>query len=160
MRRLPLAFALLVAVAFSQTPPAAQSSTSVQRAHVLRLKPGADLVESIREYARANSVRSAAVLTAVGSLTQARIRFADRPQFRTLSRKFEIVSLAGVIDAAGGHLHIALSDGRGRTLGGHVDKGCLVYTTAEIVLAEFPELEFAREPEPASGYRELVIGAR
>jgi uncharacterized protein len=156
MRFLMVVPALLCAGMLS-AQPRTEASTSVQRAHVLRLRPGADLVESMRQYLRTAKVRSAAVVTVVGSLKEARIRFADRNGFRTFTRKFEIVSLTGTLDGSGGHLHIALSDGNGRTMGGHVDQGCIVYTTAEIVLMEFPELEFAREREPASGYSELVI---
>jgi uncharacterized protein len=149
--------ALLYAASLFAQQPRREASTSVQRAHVLRLRPGDDLIESIRRYVRTANIRSAAVVTVVGSLKEARVRFANRNEFRTFARKFEIVSLTGTLDPSGGHLHISLSGGDGRTVGGHVDKGCLVYTTAEIVLMELPELDFAREKEPASGYDELVI---
>lgn len=34
--------------------------------------------------------------------------------------------------------------------------GSVGYTTAEIVLAELPGVEFSREPDSTYGYRELV----
>ena len=35
--------------------------------------------------------------------------------------------------------------------------GCLVNTTAEIVLAELPDTVFTRERDEATGYEELAI---
>jgi predicted DNA-binding protein with PD1-like motif len=70
---------------------------------------------------------------------------------------FEIVSLVGTVGMTGSHLHLSISDGHGRMLGGHLLDGCLVYTTAEIVMASFPNLVFRREMCENSGYPELVI---
>jgi hypothetical protein len=44
-------------------------------------------------------------------------------------------------------------------LGGHVARGCIVRTTAEIVLALLPEHCFSREHDVRSGFAELVIRA-
>jgi hypothetical protein len=96
----------------------------------------------------------------VGSLTQAVIRLADRDYHSQFEGKFEIVSLTGTLSVNGSHLHISISDGDGRTLGGHLVPGCRVYTTAEIVLAAFPDLVYRREPCEQSGYDELVIFPR
>ena len=40
---------------------------------------------------------------------------------------------------------------------GHLRPGCLVNTTAEIVLAELPDTVFTRERDEATGYEELAI---
>ncbi len=45
----------------------------------------------------------------------------------------------------------------GRVLGGHLLEGNRVYTTAELVIGELPELEFRRETDPVSTYQELTI---
>ena len=42
-------------------------------------------------------------------------------------------------------------------LGGHLLDGCIVQTTAEIVLAILPEVSFSRRHDTATGYAELVI---
>lgn len=64
----------------------------------------------------------------------------------------------GTLSATGGsHLHLAVADSTGRTLGGHLLAGCRVYTTAEVVLVALPELKFTRETDPAFGYKELVV---
>ena len=137
--------------------PASSAVTSVTRTHVLRLRPGADLVDSIRSYASPKHIRAARVSTIVGSLKSAKIRYADQSGYTALDGKFEIVSAVGMIDPAGGHLHLSVSDGSGKTLGGHVGSGCIVYTTAEVVLTELPDLTFTREKDKDSGYNELVV---
>ena len=57
----------------------------------------------------------------------------------------------------GCHLHISVSDPYGVTMGGHLLKGCLVRTTAEIVVLPLEGVRFARELDPATGYKELVV---
>ena len=55
------------------------------------------------------------------------------------------------------HLHMALSTATGQVFGGHVAPGCIVRTTAEVLLALLPEWAFAREPDVTTGYDELVL---
>ncbi|MBC8111541.1 MAG: DUF296 domain-containing protein, partial [Verrucomicrobia bacterium] len=71
--------------------------------------------------------------------------------------KFEIVSLVGMFSVNGSHVHISVSDSTGKTLGGHISEGNLIYTTAEILLGIMPEYNFKREHDPESGYKELRI---
>jgi predicted DNA-binding protein with PD1-like motif len=55
---------------------------------------------------------------------------------------------------------MSVSDAQGRVFGGHVAPGCIVRTTAEILLAVLPGHAFSRELDAAgSGYHELVIRA-
>jgi hypothetical protein len=39
----------------------------------------------------------------------------------------------------------------------HMMPGCLIYTTAEIIIGILPHLSFRREPDAQTGYLELVI---
>ncbi len=127
------------------------------RVHVLRLRPGQDLFSSLQDYAKRHEIRAGIVLTTVGSLEEARLRLADRSVETAYKGKMEIVSLVGTIDAGSAHLHLSVSDGRGRTVGGHLVKGCRVYTTAEVAIGELADLRFSRETDPESGYAELKI---
>lgn len=122
-----------------------------------RLKPGQDLLDEIERFVAENNIRAGCILSAVGSLTQATLRFANRNTYHTCTGHFEIVSATGTVSTHGCHLHIAISDGNGQTLGGHLVSGCTIYTTAEIVLAVFPHLVYRREPCELSGYDELVV---
>ena len=138
-------------------PPSA-AAASPTRAYALRLRPGDDLREALLAYVAAQGIEAGAVLTCVGSLTVATLRLANQEGPTEYRGHFEIVSLVGTLSAAGGsHLHLAVADSTGRTLGGHLLRGCRVYTTAEIVLVALPALQFTRETDPTFGYRELVV---
>lgn len=104
-------------------------------------------------------LEGACILTCVGSLSEANLRFANQPEGTALAGKFEIVSLTGVMSMHGSHYHMAIADSTGRTLGGHLLKGCLIYTTAEIIVGILPQYRFRREFDAASGFRELTIDA-
>ncbi len=141
--------------------PAASAVTgSALEAHAFRLRPGEDLLGGILAQARALELRAGCVLTAVGSIRHLRLRFADQPGPTELEGRFEIVSLSGTVTRDVAHLHLAVSDGEGRTLGGHLVPGNPVYTTAEIVLGELPGTVFSRETDPVTSYRELIVAPR
>jgi predicted DNA-binding protein with PD1-like motif len=125
--------------------------------HVFRLKPGSDLIQEIRAWAKSNRIRAASVVTTVGSLKRLNLRYANQSDGVAQEGKYEITSLVGTIADSGLHLHLQVSDTKGNSIGGHLLEGNLIFTTAEIVLVEFPELSFSREPDEASGYHELVI---
>ena len=113
--------------------------------YTFRLKPGQDLFEEIEQFVRAQAVEAGCVLCSVGSLTHASIRLANRESPSEFEGHFEIVSLTGTVSTYGSHLHISISDGEGKTVGGHLVEGCKVYTTAEIVLAAFEDVIYRRE---------------
>jgi predicted DNA-binding protein with PD1-like motif len=147
-----------VGAASDVEPAAVPASPMTVRA--LRLGPGADLKRDLSRFARANGMRAGIVLTCVGSLTRAVVRLADQPEATTFEGKHEIVSLVGTLSPDGDHLHVAISDGQGRTVGGHLMEGSIVYTTAEIAVGELEALAFARELDPRTTFRELVVGPR
>ncbi|MBW4657889.1 MAG: DNA-binding protein [Drouetiella hepatica Uher 2000/2452] len=124
----------------------------------LRLHPQQDLKAELEAFVQTQGIEAACIITCVGSLTQAAVRFAGQADGTLLEGKFEIVSLAGVMSRHGSHYHMAIADSTGRTLGGHVMPGCLIYTTAEIIIGILPHLSFWREPDPITTYQELAIG--
>jgi uncharacterized protein len=130
------------------------------RAIALRLRPGADLKGELLALATRERIRAGWVLTCVGSLSQARLRLAGGTDHATWQGAFEIVALTGTLSQDGGHLHLAVADHRGRTVGGHLAEGCTVRTTAEVVLAADDRLVFAREHDPATGYEERGVRQR
>ncbi|WP_259404427.1 PPC domain-containing DNA-binding protein [Hymenobacter sp. HSC-4F20] len=139
----------------SSVPSPAVSSTL--RAYALRLKPGQDLRRELEAFAQAHHLRAAAVLTCVGSLTTTSLRLANQEGGTQYHGHFEIVSLVGTLSVNGSHLHLSVADSTGRTVGGHLLEGSIVYTTAELVLGELPELDFRREPDATYGYQELTV---
>jgi predicted DNA-binding protein with PD1-like motif len=126
----------------------------------IRLTPGLDLRQAIEAAVRSQGCHATFVLSGIGSLSAAGLRFAGAQQPQRLSGDMEILSLSGSVASNGSHLHMALSTATGEVLGGHVASGCIVRTTAEILLALLPEWEFAREPDAVTGYDELVVRAK
>lgn len=135
-----------------------RSMENVQTAiHVIRLKPGQDLLKEIDHFVRTNKVEAGWIVTCVGSLTQTNLRFANQPNGTIANGHFEIVSLTGTISIHGSHLHLSASDSMGRTSGGHLLDQNLVYTTAEIVIGESKDLVFSREKDGSTEWKELQI---
>ena len=126
-------------------------------ARTIRLRPGDDPKTALDALAETEAWEAASVLTCVGSLRKAVLRFANQEDAVTLTGHFEIVSLTGIFSRYGGHYHIAISDGQGRTYGAHLMDGSEVYTTAEILLAVLADVRFLRSFDPATGYEELDI---
>ena len=136
---------------------------------VLRLAPGDDLRAALQALCGATAaasnptervstapIRAACVISAIGSLTRAVLRYAGEPGGSVIDGPLELVTLAGTLGAGGVHLHASVSDAEGRIYGGHLMPGCTVRTTAEIVLGLLPNHVFDRVPDPATGYLELL----
>ncbi|MBD1928236.1 DNA-binding protein [Trichocoleus sp. FACHB-90] len=123
----------------------------------VRLKPNQDLRKSLKEFGVQQGIKAGFILTAIGSLKLATIRFANQNSSTVLNDKFEILSLNGTLANTGIHLHIAISDKQGKTIGGHLDNGCIIYTTAEIVIGESENFTFIRTLDEQTGYQELEI---
>jgi len=126
--------------------------------YTFRLRPGDDLLDSINSFVQEKKIEAGCILSGVGSLTRVTLRFANRGDHSTFDGHFEIVSITGTVSVHGSHIHISVSDGDGKTTGGHLAQGCKIYTTAEIVLAVFEDIAYKRELlENDSGYEELVV---
>ena len=130
----------------------------------IRLTPGQDLRAALEAAVQAQNCRAAFVLSGIGSLSTAGIWLAGAAQPTRLNGDMEILTLSGTVAVDGGktssHMHMAVSTATGQVLGGHVAPGCIVRTTAEVLLALLPDWEFTREPDTQTGYDELVVRAR
>lgn len=125
--------------------------------HCFRLRRGDDLLGGIQAYADAHGIRAAAVLSAVGCLTRWEVRDASGVDVQCGTEDVEIVSLMGTVSCAGSHLHASFARRDLTVFGGHLRTGCVVNTTAEIVLAELADISFTRAPDAETGYDELVV---
>jgi len=131
------------------------------KTYTFRLKPNQDLFDSIETFAADKKIEAGCLLSAVGSLTHATLRLANRETYNEYEGHYEIVSITGMVAVSGSHIHVSISDENGVTIGGHLVLGCKIYTTAEIVLAVFDDVVYARELlENDSGYEELVVRDR
>lgn len=149
-------------------------------AHVCRLKPGVDIVQSIQAAAIAASQATSqcsavVVISCVGSVSSLTLRMANASAtandasayspFRTWNEPLEIVSLVGTIAVdvkekskhnVSFHLHMSVSDKDGAVYGGHFVKG-VVNTTMELVIGTISHVQFSRVYDPSTGYRELEV---
>jgi predicted DNA-binding protein with PD1-like motif len=135
----------------------------------LRLPPGAELKASLQAFVGNKDIQASFVLACVGSVKQVKLRLAnakpsgsaDEDIVEFKDKCFEIVSLQATFAANGDcHMHVALADETGATIGGHVIS-LIVHTTAEIVMGDVSEEHsFTRAFDPTTGYKELVIKPR
>eukprot|EP00571_Detonula_confervacea_P005961 CAMPEP_0172332150 /NCGR_PEP_ID=MMETSP1058-20130122/62290_1 /TAXON_ID=83371 /ORGANISM="Detonula confervacea, Strain CCMP 353" /LENGTH=195 /DNA_ID=CAMNT_0013049427 /DNA_START=37 /DNA_END=624 /DNA_ORIENTATION=- len=142
-------------------------------AHCLRLRPGDKLMPSLKQAASIILDRipreqcgSAFVITAVGSLQDVTLRLANASRInrdahdgndikRYANKRFEVVSLTGTFSRDDGcHVHISLADAEGNVVGGHLIDG-VIFTTCELVLGTAHGVEFSREIDNDTGYKEL-----
>jgi hypothetical protein len=123
----------------------------------LRLQPGADLRRVLEAWMGEQQEQAGCVLSAVGSLSVAQLRFAGAAEATVIHGELEILSFSGTLSPDGAHLHIAIANSSGAVIGGHLCAGSLVRTTAELVIGLLPEWRFSRELDPATGYPELRI---
>lgn len=133
------------------------AQTSSSEVLAVRLKPGQDLKTELQALVKRLGWKAACVVTCVGSLNKGFLRFANQETGTPISGKLEILSLSGTLSGEACHLHLSVADSTGKTYGGHLLEGNPVYTTAEVVVMHLKELEFKRETDPATGYKELDI---
>jgi predicted DNA-binding protein with PD1-like motif len=132
--------------------------------HVLRLVPGDDLRLSLEaafaDLAKTHGIAAACIVSAVGSLSRAVLRYADKASGSDINAPLELLMLSGTLSPDGAHLHASVADEQGEVRGGHLMPGCLVRTTAEVVIALLPGWEFRRELDAATGFNELQARPR
>ena len=125
--------------------------------HAFRLTKGQDLKIELEKYIEENNIKAGVILSCVGCLYEAVIRNAGGKECIKLEKDVEIVSATGTFSTDGCHIHISVSDEELNTYGGHLKDGCLVNTTAEVVILELGSYSFTREMDDSTGYKELVV---
>lgn len=136
------------------------SSSGSLACHCIRLHRGDDLLLSIRALAAEKNIDAGVVLSAVGCISEGKVRDASGVTVQEIHDHCEIVSLNGTVSAQRCHLHIALSKEDLSTLGGHLCVGCIINTTCELVIAELPGVSFGVEQDDETGYDELIFSEK
>ena len=125
--------------------------------HCFRLTRGTDLKGALLSYASEHRLRAAAVVSAVGCVLSWRYRDASGSALKQGDSHAEILCVHGTLYDGGCHLHVALAGEDGFAFGGHLMEGCIVNTTAEIVLLELDDHAFSRAYDETTGYDELLV---
>ena len=86
----------------------------------LRLQPGVDLRQALETWMGEQQEQAGCVISAVGSLSVAQLRFAGAAEATTIHGELEILSLSGTLSADGAHIHIVMADSSGAVIGGHL----------------------------------------
>jgi predicted DNA-binding protein with PD1-like motif len=126
----------------------------------LRLLPGDDLRGALVAFLRNSPHQAAFVAAGIGSLSRIALRRAGSTHAESREAAYELLTLSGTLAADGAHLHATVADTQGTVSGGHIGAGCIVRTTAEVLVLALPDTVFARVADPATGFRELAITAK
>lgn len=133
------------------------TTTGAMTIHSIRLHRGDDLLLSIKQLASEQHINAGVVLSAVGCILKGRLRDASGVNVRDITEHCEIVSLTGTISVNRCHLHISLSKEDLSTIGGHLQEGCIINTTCELIIGEIPEQAIDVEFDEETGYDELIF---
>ena len=125
--------------------------------YVFRLTKGMDLKKEIVKYCKDNGIKAGYIGACVGCCDEINFRLAGGEKFYHSVEDYEIVSMTGTISEDGVHIHASFSDVLGNTVGGHLSDGCIVNTTAEIVICEIDNYKLTRVFDEATGCKELNI---
>lgn len=90
----------------------------VMQIHILRLGPGHDLRPALEAFVSDKGIRAGFILSAIGSLSGARLRLAGRETGTHLPGDLELLTLAGTLAPDGCHLHASVSDATERSPAG------------------------------------------
>ena len=110
------------------------NEVQLQRIFVGKLKHGSDLLEELTSVCEHNGIHLGRV-EAIGAVKKARLCFYNQQErkydFFKIEENLEITALIGNISMRDGepmvHAHITLADAQGRTYGGHLAPGTVVF---------------------------------
>jgi len=115
-----------------------------------RLYEDENLLEAIASASKEAKI-STGFFTLIGTLKRAEIGFYRDGSYEPIeiAGPLEIVSCIGNVSLKGKetivHAHIAVSDEKGQTFGGHTLPGCLISVTGELMLVETMGMKLERK---------------
>ncbi len=128
---------------------------------VKRLKPDQEIFSEIESLCLSENIEAGVILSLVGSVKRAALRFANQENASEIAGPHEIVSVTGTVSKTGCHIHMSISNGDGTTIGGHLLPGAIVYTTVELVILDMSETHsFSRSLCQLSGFEELTVTSK
>ena len=126
--------------------------------YLLRLKPNQDIKLELLKYAQERNIKTASIVSAVGSVSSMKVRIADGKTIVGDDQNREVLSLSGTLINGKIHAHIGAISTRMDVFGGHLMQGCIVHTTMEITLLDLSEdVQAERIFDSETGYDELNV---
>ena len=129
------------------------------KTYTVRLRRGADLLESIEKLCTENAIKAGVLLSAVGCVSRGRVRDAGGVNIVDIAEPMEIVSLMGTVSHKRCHLHVSFSKEDLSVVGGHLVTGCIINTTCELIIGELENCVYDVEFDEETGYDELIFKA-
>lgn len=127
------------------------------KTYAVRLRRGADLLQSIEAFCAEHQIRAGVLLSGVGCVTKACVRDAGGVNIVSIDEAMEIVSLMGTVSEKRCHLHVSFAKEDLSVIGGHLVAGCMINTTCELVIGELRDYVYDVEFDEETGYDELII---
>ena len=126
--------------------------------YLLRLKPNQDIKLELLKYAQERNIKTASIVSAVGSVSSMKVRIADGKTIVSDTHNREVLSLSGTLINGKIHAHIGAISTSMDVFGGHLMEGCIVHTTMEITLLDLSEdVQAERIFDSETGYDELNV---
>lgn len=148
----------------------------IRRILVARFGPKEDLLASLEDFNQKEGVKSGVILSGVGSLEKICLRnprgiapsfpITDAHRYiKEYHTPGELTSLDGNVALSPegnlvvhAHITVSLGDRGGEVVGGHLAYGTIIYSTAEIVIAELSDPILQRKIDPLTKMPELSAG--
>ena len=126
--------------------------------YLLRLKPNQDIKLELLKYAQERNIKTASIVSAVGSVSSMKVRIADGKTIVGDDQNREVLSLSGTLINGKIHAHVGAISTRMDVFGGQLMEGCIVHTTMEITLLDLSEdVQAERIFDSETGYDELNV---
>ncbi len=131
------------------------------RTLLIKLDRGERLLEGIQSVIKSENIKSAVVLSAVGTLERASFhRVKDtakipQEEMIMLEGAFELASLQGIILDGIPHLHMTITDHE-QSYAAHLEPGSIVLYVAEILLVELFGFENIKRIKDEYGIPKLI----
>ena len=127
------------------------------KTYAVRLRRGADLLQSVECFCTERQIRAGVLLSGVGCVTKARLRDAGGVNIVAVDEPMEIVSLMGTVSEKRCHLHVSFAKKDLSVIGGHLVTGCIINTTCELVIGVLEDCAYDVEFDEETGYDELIV---
>ena len=125
------------------------------RAHILRVDPGEDVLESVHAFLEEAGIRQAVIVGGYGTLAAYHLHWVTHnriPTENSFGRGFggiEILAMNGLVVEGEPHIHVALATPDG-AFGGHLEPGCIAYVLCEIFFVEVEGVALRRRRVPVA----------
>jgi uncharacterized protein len=129
------------------------ATLNVSRIHILRIDPGEDVLDTVKDFLKKTGLQQAIVMGGYGTLAAHSLHWVTHnriPTENTFARGeggIEILGMSGMVVDGQPHIHVTLSTQQG-AYGGHMEQGCRAYVICEIFFAQVEGKKLTRERVP------------